>query len=249
MLLDLPIAVQYTKRDPDFQAKLKFVGKPLAPGFYVIAFRKEDEQLARQFDAAIEKLLQQRHAEGDLRELGPVERRPGKRCATGERRATACGRPRCTGRSGSTFPCCWRGVDDGQTHAAGLPAGDLASGCRSPRPGSMGRAPLRWLATVYVEFFRGIPVLLLLFFLYYSLPEVGGMLGLPPNLLKLDAFLVGVIGFGLNYGGLRVGDLPGGHRLDPDRPMGGGGLAGHVAAADLLPHHPPASRSRSSCRR
>ena len=63
-----------------------------------------------------------------------------------------------------------------------------------------GPAPLRWLATVYVEFFRGIPVLLLLFFLYYSLPEVGGMLGLPANLLKLDAFLVGVIGFGLNYG-------------------------------------------------
>ena len=63
-----------------------------------------------------------------------------------------------------------------------------------------GPAPLGWLATVYVEFFRGIPVLLLLFFLYYSLPEVGGMLGLPPNLLKLDAFLVGVVGFGLNYG-------------------------------------------------
>ena len=61
-------------------------------------------------------------------------------------------------------------------------------------------APLRWLATVYVEFFRGIPVLLLLYFLYFSLPEVGGMLGLPPNLLKLNAFVVGVIGFGLNYG-------------------------------------------------
>ena len=62
-----------------------------------------------------------------------------------------------------------------------------------------GPAPLRWLATIYVEFFRGIPVLLLLFFLYYSLPQVGGMLGLPTNFLKLNAFLVGVIGFGLNY--------------------------------------------------
>src|SRR5271170_5518591 len=33
--------------------------------------------------------------------------------------------------------------------------------------------PFRWLATGYVEFFRGIPVLLLLYFLYYGLPSVG----------------------------------------------------------------------------
>ena len=32
-----------------------------------------------------------------------------------------------------------------------------------------GPTPVRWLAVVYVEFFRGIPVLLLLFFLYFVL--------------------------------------------------------------------------------
>jgi polar amino acid transport system substrate-binding protein len=58
--------------------------------------------------------------------------------------------------------------------------------------------PLRAAATVYVEFFRGIPELLLLIFLYYSLPEVGQCLGLPFS-LKLNAFVVGVLGFGLNY--------------------------------------------------
>ena len=81
VLLDLPIAVQYTKRDPEFQSKLKFVGKPFAPGNYVIVLRKEDEQLARQFDEAIEKLLRGRHAEADLRALGRVERPAGERCA------------------------------------------------------------------------------------------------------------------------------------------------------------------------
>ena len=35
-----------------------------------------------------------------------------------------------------------------------------------------GPLPLRWLALLYVEFFRGIPVLLLLVFLYYGLPVV-----------------------------------------------------------------------------
>ena len=37
-----------------------------------------------------------------------------------------------------------------------------------------GPLPLRWAATVYVEFFRGIPVLLLLFFIYYGLPTIVG---------------------------------------------------------------------------
>ena len=62
-----------------------------------------------------------------------------------------------------------------------------------------GPSYLRWLATVYVEFFRGIPVILLLYFLYYSLPEVGLAMHLGMS-LKLNAFVVGVIGFGLNYG-------------------------------------------------
>ncbi len=63
-----------------------------------------------------------------------------------------------------------------------------------------GPAPLRTAATVYVEFFRGIPVLLLLYFLYYSLPEVGEWLHLGASALKLHPFVVGIIGFGLNYG-------------------------------------------------
>jgi polar amino acid transport system substrate-binding protein len=59
--------------------------------------------------------------------------------------------------------------------------------------------PLRWLATVYVEFFRGIPVLLLLYLIYYGLPGVADHLGLPVG-LRLPAFVAAVVGFGLNYG-------------------------------------------------
>ncbi len=199
VLFDLPIALQYTKRDPDFQAKLKFVGKPLAPGFYVIAFRKDDEQLAGQFDAAIERLLAQRHAQADLRALGSCGTTTRRSCPRASWRKPS-SRPRCTGHSGNTFPVllagAWMTVK--LTLLGFLLA--ICIGLPIATARLYGPAPLRWLATVYVEFFRGIPVLLLLFFLYYSLPEVGGMFGLPANLLKLDAFLVGVIGFGLNYG-------------------------------------------------
>lgn len=58
--------------------------------------------------------------------------------------------------------------------------------------------PLAWLALGYVEFFRGIPVLLLLYFLYYGLPSVGEGLGLPWS-LKLQAEHAAILGFGLNY--------------------------------------------------
>jgi polar amino acid transport system substrate-binding protein len=53
-----------------------------------------------------------------------------------------------------------------------------------------GPAPVRWLALVYVEFFRGVPLLLLLLFLYYGLPQLG---------LNLLAVQTAILGFGLNY--------------------------------------------------
>jgi len=57
---------------------------------------------------------------------------------------------------------------------------------------------LRLLATCYVEFFRGIPVLLLLYFLYFGLPGIAQQYHLPLD-MKMDAFWVAVLGFGMNY--------------------------------------------------
>ena len=50
-------------------------------------------------------------------------------------------------------------------------------------------APSR-LALTYVEFMRGTPLLIQLYFIYYGLPQLG---------LKLDAMTAAVIGVGLNY--------------------------------------------------
>ncbi|MCI0464867.1 MAG: ABC transporter substrate-binding protein/permease, partial [Gemmataceae bacterium] len=61
-----------------------------------------------------------------------------------------------------------------------------------------GPAPLRWLALAYVEFFRGIPVLLLLVFLYFGLSAISATYDLWFS-LDLDAFTAGVLAFGLNY--------------------------------------------------
>jgi polar amino acid transport system substrate-binding protein len=52
-----------------------------------------------------------------------------------------------------------------------------------------GRAPLRWLAAGYIEVFRGTPVLLQLYVIYFALGPVA----------KLSALQAAVLGLGLNY--------------------------------------------------
>jgi polar amino acid transport system substrate-binding protein len=52
-----------------------------------------------------------------------------------------------------------------------------------------GPRPLRWGATLFVELFRGTPVLLQLYVLYFALAPV----------MKLSAFTAAILGLGLNY--------------------------------------------------
>ena len=54
-----------------------------------------------------------------------------------------------------------------------------------------GPFPLRLLAISFVEIFRGTPLLIQLFLIFYGLPHIG---------IRLDPFTAAVIGLGLNYG-------------------------------------------------
>jgi polar amino acid transport system substrate-binding protein len=66
--------------------------------------------------------------------------------------------------------------------------GLLLAVARLPSPVAW-RRPLRWAATAYVEIFRGTPVLLQLFVIYYGLASV----------FPLDAYVAAILGLGLNY--------------------------------------------------
>ncbi|MDO4636302.1 MAG: cystine ABC transporter permease [Lautropia sp.] len=52
-----------------------------------------------------------------------------------------------------------------------------------------GRLPLPWLVRFYVSFFRGTPLLVQLFVIYYGLPEIG---------IQLSPLSAALIGFSLN---------------------------------------------------
>lgn len=54
-----------------------------------------------------------------------------------------------------------------------------------------GPLPVYSLATIYVEFIRGSPLLIQLFFIFYGLPALG---------VKLQPFTAAVLGLALNYG-------------------------------------------------
>ena len=51
--------------------------------------------------------------------------------------------------------------------------------------------PLRWIAVSFVEVFRGTPLLIQLFLIFYGLPHIG---------IRFDPFVAAVLGLGLNYG-------------------------------------------------
>ncbi len=54
-----------------------------------------------------------------------------------------------------------------------------------------GPLPVRGLASIYVEFIRGSPLLIQLFFIFYGLPAIG---------IKLSPFTAAVFGLAMNYG-------------------------------------------------
>jgi len=54
-----------------------------------------------------------------------------------------------------------------------------------------GPSPVRWLANLYIEIFRGTSALVQLFWLFFVLPQFG---------ISLEPFTVAVLGLGLNVG-------------------------------------------------
>jgi polar amino acid transport system substrate-binding protein len=197
VLIDYPIAAFYAARDP----KLKFVGRPTAKGYYAIAFRPDDKELADQVDAALGRLMES----GELRRIyrkwgiwneAQEELMPGSVFEEDDGDAAAVEESR-SWSVGVYLPLLLEGaLVTIRLSCAGF-ALAIAVGLPVALARLYGPLWLRGLATGYVEFFRGIPVLLLLFFLYFGLPEITQYYGLGG--LTLSPFQAAVIGFGLNY--------------------------------------------------
>jgi polar amino acid transport system substrate-binding protein len=204
VLLDLPIALYVVKKNAELHKKLQFTGEPVDPGEYAIALRKNDTELAQQIDAALGKLIHngqlqriyekwdlwnddQKLLEAESTGLGPIS-------AGAEDRSSASALERLGWYLGQLLAAAVFTVVIsvmGMALAVLLALPIVVARLYGP-------APVRWLALAYVEFFRGIPILLLLIFLYYGLPLIAQQHQFAWS-LKMTPVQAAVLGFGLNY--------------------------------------------------
>ena len=192
VLLDLPIAQYFAHPNPKF----KYVGEAGQRGFYAIAFRFDEGALADEVDEAIGKLIDS----GKLKEiyerwnlwnddqLQLKDLHGGNVMHEAARAWTF----------GVYFPHLWDGAKitvrlSVLSMSVAVLLGLLIAVCRLYGP-----PPVQWLALGYVEFFRGIPVLLLLFFIYFALPGLAEIYGWG-RAFRLSPITAAIIAFGMNY--------------------------------------------------
>lgn len=187
VLLDLPIAAYYANPNP----KLKYAGSPVGEGFYGIAMRKGNEQFKKRIDEILIRLL---HS-GELKKIYD------KWNLWNETQAKLFDNIKESGGYVSleeskkaplyTFlPTLLKGAGITILVAVVSMALAIILGLLLTILRLYGRPPLSALAAAYIEIYRGTPLLIQLYILYYGLPNIG---------ISLSPLMAAFIGLGMNY--------------------------------------------------
>jgi His/Glu/Gln/Arg/opine family amino acid ABC transporter permease subunit len=166
---------------------LKAVGEPLTEEYYGIVMRKEDEDLQKAVNEALERIAERGEYARLHRRWFGVEGQMPQRDTSLKKEADQA-EPLSAQK---VLPPLLRGL--GLTLRltllsllGGLPIGLLVALARLSK-----FQPLTWAAGFYVEFLRGTPLLVQIFAIYYVLPAVG---------INLPDFTSAVVAFSLNGG-------------------------------------------------
>lgn len=195
VLMDVPMEAFYARPNP----RLKPAGEPFMRGAYVVGLRKGDEALKAEVDAGIDRIIRDGTLERILRKWSlwndaqlDLQPKSAADAAAGDRQPEEV-KYEITSTSFNWGEALWR-----LTRAAlvtvllslGAMVIAVTLGLALAIGQSRGPAWLRFICTVYVEFFRGTPVLVQLLFLYFGLPRIG---------LAMPGWLTALVGLGLNY--------------------------------------------------
>lgn len=187
VLLDLPIAAYYAKPNP----KLRYAGAPIGEGFYAIAMRKGDEALKKRLDEILKKLL----LTGELRRI--YEKWDMWNESQAKLFKIMEGTSGYVGLQDSKkaplytfFPSLVKGAGITLLISVASMALAISLGLFLTLMRLYGRPPLSTLASAYVEIYRGTPLLIQLYVLYYGLPNIG---------ISLSPLLAAFLGLGMNY--------------------------------------------------
>lgn len=195
VLLDDIIATRYGLVHSD----LRLV-QDVADGYYAVACRMPDSALCDEVDDALGRMA----ASGELRRIlarWEIDNARQERLATWtdeDTRAMVLVREHAT----FTWHHVWlflQGAGVTLLVSALAMALAIALGLQLALARMYGPRPVASLATLYVELFRGTPVLLQLHVFYFGLmPAVRALLGFEAG-TEYDAFFAAVVGLGLNY--------------------------------------------------
>jgi polar amino acid transport system substrate-binding protein len=199
VLLDLPASIYYVMTYPQLRYAqpvkgLKFVGEPFGAGTYGLAVKKGNTQLLAHLNGALDRM----RASGELKtilakwDLWNLDQYQLYDVTASPQEAEV--QPWTFDRY---FPVLLHGAYWTIVISLFGFAVAMALGLPLSLMRLYGPWPLRLVGTVYVEFFRGIPVLLLLYFLYYGSGAFSFEWGMP--WIKLNPYVAAVLGFGLNY--------------------------------------------------
>lgn len=185
--LDTPISAYYAKPDK----RLKYVGPPEGEGAYGIAIRKDDSELKQAIDKIIDKLLRTGKLKAIYDKWDLWDRSQTKLFETSPADTASKLRTASDEAPLSTFlPSLLKGA--GMTIVLSVISMALAIslGICLAFLRIYGPAPLSATSAVYIEVYRGTPLLIQLFIIYYGLPNVG---------IALSPFAAAIIGLGMNY--------------------------------------------------
>jgi len=188
VLLDLPIAAYYGKTNP----KLKYAGKPMGEGLYGICVRQKDEELKIKIDEVLAELLKSgelkkicekwdvwNEAQDKLYELMRVKENGYVNLEKSRKSSILTFLPSLLKGAGITI------LVSVVSMAVAVMLGMFITILRL-----YGRPPFTYLASAYIEIYRGTPLLIQLYIIYYGLPNIG---------ISLSPCVAAVIGLGMNY--------------------------------------------------
>jgi polar amino acid transport system substrate-binding protein len=185
--MDTPITAYYAKPDP----RLKYAGPPEGRGYYGIAIRKSDPRLKELVDSVIEKLLRS----GELKKIydrwGLWDTAQADLFTYGAPEASL--RLRAESRETPLYtflPNLLRGAWITLYLSVVSMALAIALGIALTVLRLYGPRYAASLTTAYIEVYRGTPLLIQLFILYYGLPNIG---------IVLSPLVAAIIGLGMNY--------------------------------------------------
>jgi polar amino acid transport system substrate-binding protein len=187
VLLDLPIAAYYAKPNP----KLRYAGPPAGEGFYGIAIKKENKELKQKIDEILAKMLKSGELKKIYEKWDMWNQAQEKLSEQMKASQGFVGLEQSKKAPIYTFlPNLLKGAAITILISVSSMSLAVVMGMILTLARLYGRPPLRSLTTAYIEIYRGTPLLIQLYILYYGLPNIG---------ISLSPLIAAFIGLGMNY--------------------------------------------------